>query len=59
MGRGMTVNETIKGWRIPQRVDIPSDIFKIRQIRTGHWFAVAQLSGFFGYSSFQGTLLKF
>lgn len=55
----MTVNETIKGWRIPQRVDIPSDIFKIRQIRTGHWFAVAQLSGFFGYSSFQGSLLKF
>lgn len=43
----MTVNETIKGWRIPQRVDIPNYIFKIRQIQTGHWFAVAQLSGIF------------
>lgn len=35
------------------------DIFKIRQIQTGHWFAVAQLSGFFGCSSFHYSLLKF
>lgn len=49
MGRGMTLNETIKGWRIPQRVDIPNDTFKIRRIQTGRWSAVAQLSGCFWF----------